>query len=152
MRRGDRLIAINTTHLLRAYVGGSMNVSHEEPAMKRIRILAVAAVLAMAAGVVPAQPGRGVGPGPGASTPSGGPGGMGRGMGGRWGADFTAGWSMMTPQERQDHQARMRSMTNYDGCRAYMDQHHQQMVERARQQGRAVPSQSRRDACVGLKR
>ena len=73
-------------------------------------------------------------------------------MGGRWGNDFTPGWPMMTPSERQEHQARMRSMTTYEDCKAYMDQHHQQMVARARETGRTVPARPRRDACIGLKR
>ena len=120
--------------------------------MRIIRLLAATAALTLAATTVPARPGGGAGPGPGASAPRGGPGGMGRGMGGRWGNDFTSGWSMMTPQERQEHQAKMRSMTSYDECKGYMDQHHQQMLDRAKDKGRSVPAQPRRDACAGLKR
>jgi hypothetical protein len=120
--------------------------------MKTIRrLLTVTAALLIAAGTVSAQPGPGAGPVPGASAPRGGPGGPGR-MGGRWGTDFTSGWSMMTSAERQEHQAKMRSMTNHDDCKAYMDQHHQQMAERAKEKGRTVPAQPRRDACAGLKR
>ena len=115
--------------------------------MKVIRLLAAAAALLLAAGAVPAQPGPGAGPGSGAMTPHG----PGR-MGGRWGADFTPGWSMMTPAERQEHQAKMRSMNGYEECTAYMGQHHQQMAARAKDQGRTVPAQPRRDPCVGLKR
>lgn len=121
--------------------------------MKTCRLLTFTAVLLVAAGTASAQPG----PGPGASAPPGGPGGMGHmggpgRMGPRWGADFTSGWSMMTPAERREHQAKMRSMSNYDECKSYMDQHHQQMVERAKKNGRSVPAQPRRDACAGLKR
>lgn len=43
-------------------------------------------------------------------------------------------------------------MASYDECKAYMDQHHRQMVERAKEKGRTVPAQPRRDACAGLKR
>jgi hypothetical protein len=118
--------------------------------MNTIRSLAVTAAL-MAAGAALAQPGPGAGAGAGASAPRGGPGGPAH-MGGRWGADFTSGWSMMTPAERREHQAKMRSMTNYDDCRAYMDQHHRQMADRAKDKGRTVPAQPRREACVGLKR
>ena len=129
--------------------------------MKTLRPLSFAAALLVAAGTVSAQPGPGTGPGPGpgpgASAPPGGPGGMGRmngpgHMGGRWGTDFTSGWSMMTPAERQEHQTKMSSMTNYDECKAYMDQHHQQMAERAKEKGSTVPAKPRRDACAGLKR
>jgi hypothetical protein len=73
-------------------------------------------------------------------------------MGGRWGSDVTPGWSMMTPQERQEHQSKMRSMSSYDECKAYTDQHHQTMVARAQAAGSAVPAQPHRDACTGLKR
>ena len=73
-------------------------------------------------------------------------------MGGRWGADYTPGWSMMTPAERQEHQARMSAMMNHDECRAYMGQHHQLMTDRAKQKGGTVPPQPRRDACAGLQR
>lgn len=119
--------------------------------MKTLRLLTVTAALLAAAGTLSAQPGPGAGSGPGASAPRGGPGGMGP-MGGRWGTDFTSGWSMMTPAERQEHQAKMKSMTTYDECKSYMDQHHQQMVARAEEKGRSAPAQPRRDACAGLKR
>lgn len=125
--------------------------------MKTCRLLTFTAALLVASGTLSAQPGPGAGPGPGASAPSGGPGGMGpmggpSRMGGRWGADFTSGWSMMTATERQEHQAKMKSMTTYDECKGYMDQHHQQMVARAKEKGGSAPAQSRRDACAGLKR
>lgn len=132
--------------------------------MKTCRLLAAAAALLLAAASVPAQPASGPGPGAAASAPRGpgmgpGPGpGMGPGMGpggrrmgGRWGADYTPGWSLMTPQERQEHQARMRAMTSHDDCRTYMEQHHRQMSERAKEKGRAMPAQPRRDACATLK-
>lgn len=73
-------------------------------------------------------------------------------MGGpRWGPKSTPGWSMMSQQERQEHQARMSSMKSYEECKTYRDEHHQQMVERAKAQGRSAPAQPRRDACAGLK-
>jgi hypothetical protein len=122
--------------------------------MTTFRLLAVTAAMLVAATAVCAQPGPGAGPGPGASAPRGGPGGPGGPgrMGGRWGTDFTSGWSMMTPAERQEHQAKMRSMANYDDCKAYTGQHHRQMADRAKEKGRTVPTQPRRDACAGLKR
>ena len=73
-------------------------------------------------------------------------------MGGRSGTDFTPGWSMMTDSDRQEHQAKIESMTNYEDCKAYMDQHHQQMAARAKQKDLAVPAQPRRDGCADLKR
>ncbi|MCW5657238.1 MAG: hypothetical protein KIT60_06020 [Burkholderiaceae bacterium] len=135
--------------------------------MNRLSNFFVAAALAAAVGGVSAQQGAGPGPGPGASAPRGGPGMMGgpmggrggpaasapRGpgmMGGRWGSQYTPGWSMMTPQERTEHQEKMRSMTNRDECRAYMEQHHQQMMERAKDKGVNMPARPRRDACARL--
>jgi len=114
--------------------------------MNPIRPIIVAAAFAAAVASALAQPGPG--PGPGASAPRGGPG----HMGGRAGMRYTPGWSMMTPQERSEHQAKMRSMTNADECKAYMEQHHQQMVARAKDKGLKMPEQPRRDACAGLKR
>ena len=116
--------------------------------MKTIRLLTIAAAILLAAGIAPAQPGPGAGPGFSASAPRVGPG----RMGGRWGTDFTTGWSRMTASERQEHQAKMRSMTNYEDCKAYVDQYHQQMTARAKEKGLAVPAQPRRDACASLKR
>jgi hypothetical protein len=76
---------------------------------------------------------------------------MGRGRGGMAGPDFSPGWSLMTPEERSQHQAKMRSMTNYDECKAYMAQQHEQMAARAKAQGTQMPAQPRRDGCAGLK-
>ena len=58
---------------------------------------------------------------------------------------------MMSPQERQEHQARMSSMKSYDECKAYRDEHHRQMVERAKSKGGNPPAQPKRDACGALK-
>ena len=118
--------------------------------MKTIRLLAATVAVVLAAGTVSAQPGPGAGAGPGASAPRGGHGGPGR-MGGRWGSDNTPGWSMMTSAERQEHQARMKSMTNPDECKAYMEKHHEQMAARAKEKGRSIPAEPRHDACAGMK-
>lgn len=84
-----------------------------------------------------------------ASAPrAGGPGPMHRG--GRWGTDYTPGWSMMTPQERKEHQDKMRGMGNADECKTYMDEHHRQMADRAKEKGVTLPAKPRRDACAGL--
>jgi hypothetical protein len=131
-----------------------------EDAMRTLQRWACAAAIAMSTTPLFAQTGGGPGPGPGAggppgaaSVPRGGPGsGPGGRMMGRWGADVTPGWSMMTRQERQEHQSRMRDMASYDDCKAYMDQHHEAMAARAKERGRAMPAQPRRDACAGLKR
>lgn len=44
----------------------------------------------------------------------------------------------------------MRSLKTYDECKAYLEEHHQKMAERAKEQGKPdlLP---RRDACERLK-
>ncbi len=73
--------------------------------------------------------------------------------GGPWRAseENTRGWQLMTPQERIDHQARIRSFRTLEECRAYQQEHHPLMEQRARQRGVALPS-GRRDICEHLKR
>ena len=122
------------------------------------RALASAALLATLAGTALAQ-GPASGPGPGAGGPRMGPGagmGPGTGMGPgagmpRWGQDATPGWGMMSDAERQQHREKMQSLKSHEECKAYMEQHHQQMVERAKAKGVSMPGQPRRDACAGLK-
>ncbi|HEX5685136.1 MAG TPA: hypothetical protein VFY73_14030 [Ideonella sp.] len=70
--------------------------------------------------------------------------------GGRWGTDFTPGWSMMTPQERKEHQDKMRGMVSAAECKTYMDEHHRQMADRAKEKGVTLPAKPRRNACAGL--
>lgn len=148
--------------------------------MKVIRTLAVLGLTALGAAMVSAQPAGGpAGPGPGASGPGGpgprasgpGPGprgasapGMGTGPGGRMGmgpggrrgphagADYTPGWTMMSPKERDEHRARMQGAKTYDECKALQQQHHELMAARAKERGVTAPlAQPRRDACAGLK-
>lgn len=117
--------------------------------------------LAMSAGLAMAQPGpnaercrAGGASAPAADCPQAGMGmGMHRGMapGARSGADYTPGWSMMTPQERQEHRDKLKAMKTYEECKATMDQHHEQMAARAKEKGRTMPAAPRRDACAGLK-
>jgi len=97
-------------------------------------VLFFAAVAFGCAGVS-AQPGSGGGNGPGA----------------RWGADYTHGWTLLTPAERKEHQDRMRSMKSYDECTTYMEKHREQMAARAAERGRKALAQPRRDACATLK-
>lgn len=58
-------------------------------------------------------------------------------MAGPWHAASpnTYGWRLMTPEEREEHQRRMRSFTSYEECKAYQTEHHALMAERARQAG-----------------
>lgn len=65
-------------------------------------------------------------------------------------ASNTPGWQLMTPQERLEHQARMRGFTNYDECRTYQLSHHELMEERATQRHVALGGGGR-DFCARLK-
>ncbi len=129
--------------------------------MKSLRVTVLTSLLALSAGVALAQPGAGRGPGAGPGPMGAGPAasapGMGMGpMGGRgaarWGADYTPGWALMTQQERNEHRERMGSMKTYEECKAYQEQHHEQMAARAKERGGKAMPAPRRDACGGLKK
>lgn len=53
----------------------------------------------------------------------------------RAGESNSYGWRFMTPEERIEHQRRMRSFETYEECKAYQAEHHALMVERARRSG-----------------
>lgn len=129
--------------------------------MKSVQITALAVLIGLSAGAALAQPAGGMGAGPMGAGPGASASGMGMGTGmgpgaghgaTRWGTDYTPGWKLMTPDERKDHQAHMRAMKSYDECKAYQDQHHEQMVARAKERGGKALAQPRRDACSGLKK
>lgn len=62
----------------------------------------------------------------------------------------TRGWQLMSPEERIEHQSRIRSFSRLEECRTYQLSHHQLMEERARQRGLALPA-GRRDICGHLR-
>ena len=62
----------------------------------------------------------------------------------------TPGWSLMTPQEREEHRARMMGFTNYEDCAAYAAEHHKQMQERASAKGMTLPPEPRMGYCQRL--
>jgi hypothetical protein len=69
----------------------------------------------------------------------------------------TRGWQLMTPQERIEHQSRVREFTDYDACEAYRTQHDDLMAERAKQRGLTLREDKRergdkKDFCRRLKR
>jgi hypothetical protein len=120
--------------------------SNRRQAMRHSIAAAAAAVLLVL--VMPAAQAQGA-----ASAPASAPG-MGMGPGGmhgwRMNRSNTPGWSLMTRAERQAHHDKMRSMTDHAACVAYMEQHHAQMTERAKERGRAVPAKPRGDPCAAL--
>lgn len=129
--------------------------------MEFIRSAALACLVGLSAGAVWAQAAGGgasgpMGAGPRASAPGMGMG-MGMGPGGghgmaRWGSDYTPGWTMMDPQERKEHQERMHAMKTFEECKAYHDQHHEQMAARAKERGGKALARPRHDPCWGMKK
>ncbi|MEY3125697.1 MAG: hypothetical protein RLZZ573_2217 [Pseudomonadota bacterium] len=124
--------------------------------MKKVSVLlgslVVIANLGLLGSAVQAQSGKGpeAGPSPAAQGATPGP------LGGKktaswWGADVTPGWSLMTWTERNEHRKTMRSMKTYEECKAYLDEHHQKMTERAKEKGKEPMPEPKRDACAGLK-
>lgn len=111
---------------------------------------------AAASGAVPCC-GPGYGPEP---SPGGGPSGRGPMMGGpgggggpmmgapRVGSDYTPGWSMMTPAERDEHRQRMFSAKTPEECRQIVEEHRKLMTERAKSRGIASMPGPRHDACA----
>ena len=61
----------------------------------------------------------------------------------------TSGWHLMSPQERIEHQTKIRSFKTLEACRAYQGEHHQLMQTRAQAQGRPLQA-NRRDFCAHL--
>ena len=61
----------------------------------------------------------------------------------------TRGWQLMTPEERVEHQAKIRGFKTYEECRSYQVAHHQLMAERARARGIDLP-RGGRDICEHL--
>ena len=71
---------------------------------------------------------------------------------GPWRADDanTPGWALMTPEERIEHQAKVRGFTNYEDCRAYQIAHHR-LIEVRAEQRHLPPPAGRHDFCVRLR-
>jgi hypothetical protein len=91
--------------------------------------------------------GNGTGNGNGNGMGMGGGMGMGNGMG----MGGTA-MSLMTPDERAEHQRRMNSFKSFEECRAYVDDLHRKLATRARERGVAMPAEPPHDPCADLPR
>lgn len=61
------------------------------------------------------------------------------------------GWALMTPAEREEHRNKLMAFTRYEDCAAYVLEHHQLMLERAKAKGMTLPAAPRRDMCERLK-
>ncbi len=70
----------------------------------------------------------------------------------RWEANQknTAGWQLMTPEERTEYRSKMHGFTEYNACKEYVDDHHKQMEQRAKEKGVAVPVM-RQNPCDRMK-
>jgi hypothetical protein len=70
-------------------------------------------------------------------------------VGGFAGASFAQdqerayGWSLMTPEERTEHQNKMRSLKNEQEREQFRIEHHKKMKERAKEKGAVLPDQPR---------
>ena len=49
------------------------------------------------------------------------------------------GWQLMTPEEREQHRAKMRSFKTEEEREQYRLEHHKEMQERARERGVTIP-------------
>ncbi|MDO9598317.1 MAG: hypothetical protein Q7J47_11415 [Azoarcus sp.] len=72
---------------------------------------------------------------------------------GPWSADQsnTSGWQLMTPEERTEHQAKMRSFKTYDECNTYQQEQHAQMEPRAKEKGLTLPAMGSGYGCDNMK-
>jgi hypothetical protein len=94
-------------------------------------------------------------PAPAPAPATGGMGGMG-GMGPGQGKGFafnkgnTAGWKLMTVEERTAHHDKMLSTKTYEECKAVQEEHHKAMEERAKEKGTTLPA-TRHNGCDRMK-
>lgn len=103
--------------------------------MERFRLLALSGLICLAGGAAAnAQTADAAKP---SMTPRAGPG-------------YTNGWSLMTPEERHAYQVKIEAMPSIYACRAFVEQHHREMVERAKENDAGLPPPPRMDVCDGL--
>lgn len=123
----------------------------------KLKQLTTAAAMALLYSAAFAQGSAGKGgPAASAASPSAqqGPGACaqaGPGCGMRFNARNTPGWSMMTPEERQQHHDKMLSAKSPEECKAYYEEHQKLMQERAKEKGTAFRP-GRGDPCAMMQR
>ncbi len=71
---------------------------------------------------------------------------------GRAGRYFTPGWSLMSPEERKEHQEHMDNMKSEQECKSYLEQHHDKMAARAKEKDGKMLAKPWRDACGAFKK
>ena len=62
----------------------------------------------------------------------------------------TAGWQMMSQQERAAHHQRLAEIKTRPECESYMQEHHRQMMERAKARHKPELCEPRHDLCKEL--
>lgn len=62
----------------------------------------------------------------------------------------TPGWTLMTPEERAEHQKKMLSAKSYEECKQIQEAQHKAMEARAREKGMALNA-PRYNACDRMK-
>lgn len=60
------------------------------------------------------------------------------------------GWNLMTPEERTEHQSKMRSFETKEEREQYRIDHHKKMKERMKERGITLPDQPRNRGGMGL--
>lgn len=81
------------------------------------------------------------------------PTGAGMGRHHRWksGPRHNPGWGMLTPEEREQHMQKMHGLKNIDECRAYLDEHHKLIENRAKEKNQPMP-RMKGDACQRMEK
>jgi len=64
--------------------------------------------------------------------------------------DRAYGWNIMTPEERAEHRAKMRSFETNEEREQYRIEHHKKMQERMKERGITLPDQPRNREGKGL--
>lgn len=71
---------------------------------------------------------------------------------GRAGRYFTPGWSLMSAEERKEHQEHMSNIKSEQECTSYLAQHHDKMAARAKEKDGKLLAKPWRDACGAFKK
>lgn len=62
-----------------------------------------------------------------------------------WAEEQVYGWELMSAQERKEHREKIRSLKTREERERYRLEHHQKMLERAKQRGVTLPEVPPRD-------
>jgi len=102
--------------------------------IKQLTLIALLGTIVALPFAADAQPGKGPGKGPGYG----------------FNADNTRGWSLMTPEERTEHQNKMLATKTVDECKAVQEEQHKLMEARAKEKGTTLGT-PKVNACERMK-